>query len=398
MSEPAGSTRRLFFEDADLLEFDARVVARREWEGRPAVVLDQTAFYAEAGGQPWDLGTLGGVPVLQAVEDGDVIVHILERPLSADTVHGRVDEARRLDHRQQHSGQHVLSQAFLEVLNGETRSFHMGEASSSLEIGIGSASDEALDRVERRANAVVFQDRPVKTYFVTPERIADVPLRRPPKVTGTIRVVEIEGFDYSACGGTHVRHTGEIGLIKIAGVEKIRGNLRFGFLCGGRALADFQFKTRTLRALAGPLNVSDRDLPAAVEKLASEIKILRKTLRAAEERAAGYEAAELAVRADGPVIVRVFPEKPPEAVRALALQLIKRGEFIVLFGCRSEARSHLVLARSEALTFDLRRLVPVLGECLNGRGGGSPALVEMAGDKGADLDAALAKAEEFVRR
>ncbi len=397
MDATAIPTKRLFFDDVGILEFEARVVERRLVEGKPAVILDRTAFYAESGGQPWDLGTIGGVPVLKVVEDGEFLVHVLDRPLAADDVRGAVDRTRRLDHMQQHTGQHLLSQAFLEILNGETRSFHMGETSSTLEIGIASAPEEALDRVERRANGVVFQDRPVKTYFVEPERIAEVPLRRPPKVSGTIRVVEIEDFDFSACGGTHVRRTGEIGLIKIVGFEKIRGQLRFTFLCGGRALADFQRKNRVVRELVGKFNAPDRDVPAAVDKLTGELKAARKALRAADERAAALEAGILAARARGPIIAAVFPERTPEAVRALALGLIRAGEFVVLLACRSESRSHLILARSESLAVDLRALVPVLGPIVQGKGGGSPALVEIAGDLGADLDAALARAEEFIR-
>ncbi len=254
-------TRRLFFEDVGLCEFAGRVVERRTVEGKPAVVLDQTAFYAESGGQPWDLGTLNGIPVLQVLDDEGAIVHVLERDVDGESVLGTIDWARRLDHMQQHTGQHVLSQAFIEIVNGETRSFHLGADVSTLEIGIGQISDETLDRVERRANEIVFEDRAVKTYFVPSERIAEVPLRRPPKVEGLVRVVEVEGFDYSACGGTHVRRTGEIGLIKVIASERIRGNVRFTFVCGGRALADSQVKTRVCRGLVGKFNVPDQGNP-----------------------------------------------------------------------------------------------------------------------------------------
>jgi alanyl-tRNA synthetase len=396
MDEAAGPTTRLFFEDVGMLEFEARVIERRLWEGKPAVILDQTAFYAESGGQPWDLGTIAGVPVLKVVEDGAAIVHVLERPVAGEAVCGSIDGPRRFDHMQQHTGQHVLSQAFLEVINGETRSFHMGETSSTLEIGIAAASDETLDRVERKANAVVFQDRPVRTYFVEPDRIGDVPLRRPPKVEGTVRVVEIEGFDYSACGGTHVRRTGEIGPIKITGIEKIRGQLRFTFLCGGRALADYQRKHRVVRDLTGRFNIQAGDVPAAVEKLSGELKAARKARRVADEQVAGFEARDLAAQAGGPVITRVFPDRTPEALRALALNLIRAGTFYVFLACRSEVRSHLVLARSDSLTGDLRTLVPVLGPLVQGQGGGSPGLVEIAGAKDADLETALTRAKDFV--
>jgi alanyl-tRNA synthetase len=390
-------TKKLFFEDVGLLEFEGRVVERREVDGRPAVVLDQTAFYAESGGQPWDGGTIDGVPVLKVIDDEGTIVHVLEREVSGERVNGKVEGGRRFDHMQQHSGQHVLSQAFIEIINGETRSFHLGEETATLEIGIGQITDETLDRVERRANEIVFEDRAVKTYFVPSERIAEVPLRRPPKVSGLIRVVEVEGFDYSACGGTHVRRTGEIGLIKIIGAERIRGNVRFTFVCGGRALTDFQVKTRVCRGLVAKFNVPDRDIPMSVEKLSTDLKDAKKRLRILEQITAGYEAREMAAAAEGTLIARVLPEKSPEGAKALALSLVKLGSFSVVFGTRSEAKAHLILARSESLPMDLRPLVAELAPLFQGKGGGGASLVEIAGDKAADLDALVARAAELIK-
>jgi len=389
-------TKRLFFEDAGILDFSGRIVERRSVEGRPAVVLDQTAFYAESGGQPWDLGTIDGVPVLQVLDDEGTIVHVLEREIAGETVSGRVDRVRRFDHMQQHSGQHVLSQAFIEVCDGETRSFHLGAEVSTLEIGIGQISDETLDRVERRANEVVFEDRAVKTYFVPSERIAEVPLRRPPKVEGLIRVVEVEGFDYSACGGTHVRRTGEIGLIKTIAAERIRGNLRFTFVCGGRALADYQVKARVCRSLVGRFNVPDRDIPASVEKLGTELKEARKRLKALEQTAAGYEAKELAASAAGNIIARVFSDRSPEGVKALALNLVRQGAFIAVFAVKGEAKAHLILARSESMAMDLRPLVAELAPLFDGKGGGGASLVEIAGDKEADLENLISRACRLI--
>jgi alanyl-tRNA synthetase len=392
-----GSTRRLYFEDAYRTEFEARICERLAVEDRPAVVLDRTCFYPESGGQPWDLGTLGGVPVVKVVEEGETIVHVLEKEPAGDEVRGCIDWTRRFDHMQQHTGQHVLSQAFVEVLRGETRSFHLGAEESSLEIGLAMISDESLDRVERRANEVIFENREVKTYFVPPERIAQVPLRRPPKVEGTIRVVEVEGFDYSACGGTHVRRTGEIGLVKVLSAERIRGNLRFTFVCGGRALAAFQTRNRVVRDLVGRFNVQAKDVPASVERLGAELKDLKKSFKRIEEKLAVYEAAEYVSRTDGPVISAILEEKSPDAARALALSVVRRGTFVVCFGVRSETRSHLLVARSESLAVDLRSLVPVVASLLNGKGGGGSSLIEIAGDRDADLAAAVARAVEKIR-
>lgn len=398
VTTPSAATRRLFFEDAYLVEFDAEVVARLTHDGRPAVVLDRTAFYAESGGQPSDRGTLDGAEVLQVLEDGERIVHVLDREIAASRVRGRVDWDVRFDHMQQHTGQHILSQAFVEVLHGETQSFHLGPETTTLEIGIGQVDDAGVARVERRANAVVFGNRPVKTYFVPPERIGEVPFRRPPKKEGTLRVVEVDAFDHSACGGTHCRTTGEVGLIKIIRWERIRGNLRFEFVCGGRALADYASKNAAVRDLVGRFNVPGSEVPGAVSRLAAELKALKKDARRIEESLASYEARDIAVKAEGRVLRAVFRDRSPEAVRSLALHVVKQGEFIVLYAGFSSTRCHLVLARSEGLGLDLRTLVPVVAPLVDGRGGGGPTLVEIAGNPAADVEAALARAAEEVEK
>ncbi len=382
-------TKRLYFEDPRRTEFAARVRQRKTFDGRPALVLDQTGFYPESGGQPYDLGTINGVEVVQVTEDGEEILHVLKEAVEADDVRGIVDWKRRFDHMQQHSGQHILSQAFVEILKGETKSFHLGAESSTLEIGIGAVSDESLDRVEGRANRVVFEDRLVKTSFVPPERIAEVPLRRPPKVEGVIRVVEVEGFDWSACGGTHVGRTGEIGLIKVTGWERIRGNLRFSFVCGGRALAEFQVRNRIVRDLVGRFNVQVGDIPASIERLGAEAKDAKRRLKKVEETLARYEAGELVAKAEGRLIKAVLEERSPEAARALALSVVRKGDFIALIGARSASRSYLVMARSESIGIDLRPLAAQIAPLMNGKGGGGPSLVEIAGDLSADLNAVL---------
>jgi len=395
---PNAATRRLYFEDATLVEFDAEVVERLTRDGRPAVVLDRTAFYPESGGQPWDRGTLDGAAVLEVIEEGGRIIHVLDREIAADRVHGRVDWDARFDHMQQHTGQHILSQAFIEILGGETKSFHLGPETTSLEIGVGQADDASVARVERRANAIVFENRPVKTYFVPPERISEVPFRRPSKKEGTLRVVEVEGFDHSACGGTHCRATGEVGLIKIARWERIRGNLRFEFVCGGRALADYAWKNSVVRDLIGRFNVRGPELPEAIERLSAELKALKKDARRLEESLASYEAREIAVKAEGRVLRAVFRDRSPEAVRSLALHVVKQGSFVVLYAGFSPSRCHLVLARSESLAPDLRTLVPVVAPLVEGRGGGGPSLVEIAGNPAADVETALSRAAEAVER
>jgi len=390
-------TRRLYYEDTYLMEFDAEVVEKRIHEGSPAVILDRTAFYPESGGQPWDRGTLGEVEVLKVLDLDGAILHVLKSEIAGGTVRGRVDETARFDHMQQHTGQHILSQAFFETLKGETLSFHLGPGVSTLEIGLRAISEAEWDRVEERANAIVWEDREVKTYFVPEEKIGEIPLRRPPKKQGLLRVVEVDGFDYSACGGTHCRRTGEIGMIKLTGVEKIRGNLRFEFRCGGRALRDHRGKDRTVRKLAGAFSCSDGDVAAQVEKLVADTKTLKKRARRLEERLAAFEAGEVIRAASGPLIAGVLEDKTPDEARFLALNIVKSGEFAVVYGVRGESQGHLIAARSDSLPVDLRKLVPAVGAVVPCKGGGGPSLVELVMPEKARLQETVDAAVGWLR-
>jgi len=393
-ARPTG-TRRLYFDDAYRREFDAAVLERRTQEGSPALVLEETCFYPESGGQPWDKGTIDGIDVLKVVDLDGIIVHVLKEDVASPKVHGAIDWPTRFDHMQQHTGQHILSQAFFETLKGETLSFHLGEEVSTLEIGLRTITDADLDRVEDRANATVWEDREVKTYFVPEERIGDVPLRRPPKKQGLLRVVEVSGYDYSACGGTHCRRTGEIGLIKINGVEKIRGNIRFEFLCGDRALVDYRLKDRNVRKIAGLFSSLPRDTAGQVEKLAADFKVQKKRVRKLEERVAFFDAQDVIRGRKDRIVSGVFEDRTLEEARFLALNIIRNGEFIVLYGVVGESQGHLIFARSDALGPDLRNLIPAVGAVLVVKGGGGPSLVELVTNEKGRLAAAIEAARKW---
>ena len=231
-------TERLYYDDAYTTQFEANVTQTRAIDGHTAVALDRSFFYPTSGGQAHDLGTLNGVPVIDVqVDDDGVVWHILGRAAKLENpVSGEIDWQRRYDHMQQHAGQHLLSQAFFHKLGLETVSVHFGEAFSTLDLDVEEISAEQLTTVEDYANAIVWENRPIYTYFVADADLASIPLRRPPKVTGQIRIVEIEQFDWSACGGTHVQRTGEIGVVALLRTEKIRRQTRVHFLCGGRVV------------------------------------------------------------------------------------------------------------------------------------------------------------------
>jgi alanyl-tRNA synthetase len=390
-------TKRLYFEDPYLTDFEASILDRRTHLDKPAVVLDQTCFYPEGGGQPADKGTLSGVPVLHVMELEGEILHVLQNEVAGETVQGIVDWATRLDHMQQHAGQHVLSQCFDRLLSGRTLSFHLGDRISTLEIGLVSITDQDLDRIEDCANQAVIQNREIRTYFVDGSEVSRVPLRKPPQKTGNIRVVEAVGFDYSACGGTHPRRTGEIGLIKILKSEKMRGNLRFEFVCGNRAVKDYRRKARILSGIAEKFSASDTDLPAMMDKFLSEQKESARALKKLRGRLLEQEARDLIRDLEGAVCQLRFEERTAQEVRQLALEIIRNPGLVVLFGLQSGERAHVVLARSRDVDLDMRELVPVISPLLNARGGGRESLVELAGDKPEALTPALDAAREHLK-
>jgi alanyl-tRNA synthetase len=391
-------TKCLFLENPYQVEFEARVTEKVTWEQKPALILDQTCFYPESGGQPCDKGMINGIEVIKVLAHEAKIIHLVAEDIPAGKVTGKVDWQTRFDHMQQHSGQHILSQSFHELLGAETLAFHLGESISTLEMDLREISEDELENIERRANEIVFEDREIKCYFIPEDEIESVPLRRPPKKKGLIRVVEVSDFDFSACGGTHVRRTGEIGLIKILRLERIRNNIRFEFLCGKRSLEDYIRKNRIIRELSTRFTINEEDILSTVEKLSSDLKSQRRGRKKLQEKMAHYEAQEFIQEAKGKIIKEVFFDKTPEEARFLALNIIRKGDFVVLLGLKGEERGHLILACSENLNIDIRELVPLVSPLIKGRGGGSPSLVEVAGEEKENIEQALDKALEFVKK
>jgi alanyl-tRNA synthetase len=389
-------TKRLYYDNPYQVEFKANVIGRKTFENKPALILDQTCFYPESGGQPADKGRINGVKILDVLEKGSEILHIMQSEVMSDQVNGVIEWETRFDHMQQHSGQHILSQCFDTLFDAKTLSFHLGLKASTIEIDLRDITEDEVEKVETLANEVVFQDEEICTYITPEEMIEQVPLRKPPQKTGHIRVVQISDFDYSACGGTHPNKTGEIGLIKILRWDRIRGNLRFEFVCGRRALIDYGIKNRIIRDVAVKFNVGEGELVGSIDKMIAEIKDLRKQMKKTQERILDIEAQEIMKNAEGGLIKKIFTGKSPEEVRILALSIIRNGDYIVLFGTNLQDRVHLVLASSEKLERDMRDIVPVVSPLIGGRGGGRPTLVEIAGPKKENLERALNKASEFL--
>ncbi len=388
----AVATVKLFHEDPYLTRFTAQVVSCTQQGASWDVVLDRTAFYAEAGGQPSDQGTLGGRQVLSVREDEDgTITHTVDAPLSGE-VQGEIDWLQRLDHMEQHTGQHLLSGAFEQLFDAETVSWHLGADSCTVDLGIEGLSSEQIDRIEEECNRVIRAGLPVVTHLVDQDGVAKLPLRKPPTVTENIRVVEISGYDWSACAGTHVRNTGELGLLKVKAWEKNKKSTRVYFLVGRRALQDYAQLDRMTRDLCRGLSMAVSDLPKFVERAQAESSSLRKQVKVLQEQLLEIEAERLlseARRIGGARILRmVIGARPLDEVKLLAAKVAAHPQTIAVFGTKG-ALPNIVLYRSLDLRLDVGAIIKQVLPMIDGRGGGSPVQAQGGGTRPEMLEQAL---------
>lgn len=386
-------TERLYYADSYLRTFDAHVVRRVEYQDQPAIILDQTAFYPTGGGQLNDRGHFGDVEVVDVVESakGGDVLHVLSDTLQDDNVNGRIDWSLRLDHMQQHSGQHILSQAIIQVLDAETVSFHMSDGllkgSVTIDLNRIDIGSEQLEQAEDLANQIVFENRAIRARFVDEDELASIRLRRAPKVNTSIRIVEIEGFDWSACGGTHVSHTGAVGQIKIVKLDLRGSELRVEFRCGQRALVDYRQKHHMVTKVAADLSVGHTELDQATMRVVEQNKLLRKQLQESESRVQEYELREVLSHLqehDGYTLAaRVWRDRGMGSLRQIAQRLIERPNTIALLGSSGE-RSTLLFARSADLKFDMSALIGGAAEHIGGRGGGKSEFAQAGGGEASD--------------
>lgn len=377
-------TERLYYNNPYKVEFDAQVLRVEPRGDRLAVWLDQTAFYPTSGGQPFDTGTLAAFRVVDVSEQDDgSVVHSVEAsaPVApGQQVHGRVDWTRRFDHMQQHTGQHLLSAAFARLFNARTVSFHLGADITTIDLDRELTAVE-IARAEDEANRVVWEDRPVSIRYVSPAEAAGLPLRKEPARGGQLRIIEVEDFDLSACGGTHVRRTGAVGLIAVSGWERFKGGQRLEFACGGRALSRLRLLRDAMSATIRLLSVLPADVPAAVERLQLEAREQKRGLVALRAELARHEAAKLAGEAVdhalGRTVLRVV-DGDANVLKSIAVSITASpGFMVVLVSASSPAL--VVAARSVDVQASAADIVNALGKQFGGRGGGKPDLAQGGG-------------------
>jgi len=383
-------THRLYYTQPSLRAFDATVLAVEEADSRPAVILDRSAFYPTSGGQPFDTGALNGVRVLDVFDrDDDSVAHVVERRIEpGTTVHGVIDWPRRFDHMQQHTGQHILSAAFDHLHQARTVGFHLGADVSTVDLSRDLKAD-AVDAAEDEANRIVWEDRPVAVRFATAEEAASLPLRKEPERGGMLRLIDIADFDLSACGGTHVGRTGEIGVVQVVSFERFRGGIRVEFLCGGRAQRTFRRLRDVVAGCIRGVSVLPEELPSAIERIQAENKDLRKAIRSSQEQLAKYEAIALAGRAmqvgERCLVVECVDQPDAAVLKTLAVSIASRpGYDVALF---SAEPPHLaVVARSPGGALEAGAVLRRLVERFGGKGGGRGDLAQGGGLTGSKTD------------
>ena len=386
-------TERLYYSDCYLHVFQARVVDTSA--DRLTVYLDRTAFYPSSGGQPFDTGSISGAPVVDVVDEDDRVAHRLERPWPAageGAVECAVDWTRRFDHMQQHTGQHLLSAVFEELFSLKTVSFHLGVETATIDLEGGPVDARTVEQAERRANQLIYENRPVAIRFE--DAAAAAGLRKPSERQGTLRIISIEGLDRSACGGTHVRATGEIGVILVRKMEKIRQSTRIEFLCGERAVrrarADFLALTAAAQAFSSPLD----EVPALVATQLETARAAEKARRKLEIELAGYQGKELyQTTAPGPDgfrrVLRRAERGSLDELRAIAQSFTARDKAVFL-AALSDPPSILLSVSADSGIDAGRTLKAALTEA-GGRGGGTARMAQGSVPDRAAVEGVLGK-------
>ena len=394
-------TRKLYWENPYLHETEASIIKKEKKEGKYHVRLDRTIFYPDmSGGQPGDVGTINGERVIETIEHEDGLTHILESQVTGPKVKLSIQSDHRFDMMQQHTGQHLLSGVLYNLLGGETISFHLGKDYSSIDVTLTDMDHEEASNVEALCNRIIQSNFKVKTYIVNQEKLRLLPVRKSPSVDTNIRMVEIDGFDYSPCGGTHVNHTGELGLLKITKWDHYKGNLRIQFLTGQRAFVDYSSKFKSVRSISNLLSSSDDNIEAKVEKILMDKINLEKEVRSGREELISARSALLVEGSekigDMSLISKVYDNFDFKALSHLGSHISNNYERVVqIYGISNDGLGQFIISKSKDISIDLGNVYKQLAGEFKLKGGGNTNTVQGSVPT-VNLDSLLQRAREII--
>ena len=383
-------TEKVYMENPYLRQIEARIVEKKYMNGKYYLKTNKTIFYPNlAGGQPGDKGTINGIEVLETYEDGEDIIHVLKENVHSDRVKMSIDWNTRFDYMQQHSGQHLLSSSFYKLFNGETIGFYIGKDYVYIDVNIPKISKKDIEKIELFANKIIFSNFMIKSYIVGKEDVNKLPVRKDPKVNSNIRIVEIDEIDFSPCCGTHVRNTGEIGIIKIRKVEPYKGNIRVEFVCGYRALRDYCWKSEYIQDISHLLSSKDKDVKAKVEKLYLQKEKLEKENRELREKIYRYEASNLinTAKVENQIsfIIHKFTDRDIKEIQSIARIISSYDSTVSILGVENKDKSQFIVTRSNNIDINIKGILENISKDKDIKGGGNAHLIQGSCNK-PDLD------------
>lgn len=379
----------LYYQDATISEFQATVTKTGNDEKGNYIVLDNTAFYPTGGGQPHDTGWISTIEIRDVEKVEDEIRHYTAADVSniSGEISAKLNWARRFDHMQQHTGQHILTAAFVELFDIATTSFHLGTELVTIDLNVSDITDAQLAAAEQRANEIILKNRPVETKWVTKEDLENYNLRKDVKVDEDIRLVIIPDFDYNGCGGTHPTSTGQVSLLKILATEKMKQQIRIHFVCGQRVLDQLAMRKHVLSDVARQLSSPEEQAADAMRKFAQATKQTEKNLKDAQDALLQFEAKELAGEA---IAARTFENRSIQDLQKLARFITEHNEqAIALLVATNDDKLQFVAARGKAQTTSMKTISAAALPLINGKGGGNDALVQGGGEATIPADALL---------
>lgn len=389
-------TEKYYYTNPNLTSWTTRMKEIIEKDDYCLITLEQTAFYPEGGGQPCDLGTINNIQVVDVFEENGEVYHKVRQCPPDEELTCIIDWQRRFDHMQHHSGQHLLSAVCIELFDAHTVSFHLGSEDVTIDLSTSILSDDQLKKIELRANESICENKEIKTYFIDNEQVQSLPLRKIPDVTEEIRIVEIDDIDTSACCGTHVTRTGEIGMIKLLKTEKHRGNVRLSFKCGFRVLADYRHSHNTLTAITNTFSTNRDGVIDKIDKMTNENKFLQNQLKLIKDENHMFIALNLLKDNTDHVIVHSFQEKSLKDLQSIARQLFTKSKRMLIFVSQLENR--LLFTHDGSSSINCGQLLKEKLSEFNGKGGGNGIQAQASFSNKGDMDQFVQFLYDYVTR
>ncbi len=396
-------TEKIYLDNPYLKELTAKIINKEYSNSKFYVTLNRTIVYPHlSGGQPMDKAVINDSKVIDVYEENGSIVHVLEDNISSNTVNIAIDWDVRFDHMQQHSGQHLLSAVIYRLYNANTIGMHIGRDYVYIDVAIPQLSEADVEKIERFANEIIYCNFPIKAYEVENKDINSIPLRKPPTVDKNIRIIEFENVDITPCAGTHVRNIGEVGIIKIRKWEKYKGNTRIEFVCGYRALKDYSLKSYNISNISVLLSSKDIDTLSAVTKLYDDYKLLEKELQDTKSELLNYQVKGFLNESFKIKNVRIVQKTlnnfDPKMAKYAMTQVLSHSRTIcILCIIENQYKCHILMGRSNDLNVNMKNIFDSVIGIINGKGGGSPELVQGGGANTAKIPALIEKSLGLLR-